>query len=169
METYKGKINEFTNWVNGENSVSGNVISGVDSEHPISGQSIRELIQEHLKVPFVTNDEDEDKDKIYFFSSEDAKSLWKQYSKKGSPLYDEDKANSLVLYSMDLPATFAISGLDSFQSARYIIEGNTNSENAILSYVLGLRDSLGSEDSDVITVTYTIEDASGNINYNESY
>ena len=169
METYKGKINEFINWVNGENSVSGNVISGVDSEHPISGQSIRELIQEHLKVPFVTNDEDEDKDKIYFFSSEDAKSLWKQYSKKGSPLYDEDKANSLVLYSMDLPATFAISGLDSFQSARYIIEGNTNSENAILSYVLGLRDSLGSEDSDVITVTYTIEDASGNINYNESY
>jgi len=44
METYQGKINEFVDWVTGINSITGNVVSGVDQDHPISGKSIRELV-----------------------------------------------------------------------------------------------------------------------------
>ena len=44
METYKGKINEFVDWVTGINSVTGARIIGVDDEHPISGESIRGLL-----------------------------------------------------------------------------------------------------------------------------
>ena len=54
MDTYTGKINEFVNWTSGVNELTNAKISGVDDEHPISGQSIRELIQSHLKAPFCT-------------------------------------------------------------------------------------------------------------------
>ena len=168
METYQGKINEFVDWVSGVNSITGNTISGVDQDHPISGKSIRELLQEKLKTPFVT-DKDDDAGQIRFFSSEAAKTLWQQYAKSDSPLYDPEKAEDFVLYSMDLPATYKITGLDSFLQARYIIEGNSTSNNAILSYTLGLEDSLGEPDSDVVSVTYTIKDSSENVTYSEGY
>jgi hypothetical protein len=70
---------------------------------------------------------------------------------------------------MDLPATYKITGLESFLQARYIIEGNSTSNNAILSYTLGLEDSLGEPDSDVVSVTYTIKDSSENVTYSEGY
>jgi hypothetical protein len=44
MDLYNEKINEFIDWVSGINSVTGNTISGVDQDHPISGKSIRELL-----------------------------------------------------------------------------------------------------------------------------
>ena len=168
METYQGKINEFVDWTSGVNSITGNVISGVDEQHPISGKSIRELVQDKLKTPFITYRDDAG-GYIRFFSSEAAKSAWEQYAKTDSPLYDPEKAEEYVLYNMDLPATYKITGLESFLQARYIIEGNSNSSNAILSYTLGLEDSLGEPDSDVISVTYTIKDSSENITYNEGY
>lgn len=127
-------LNEFVDWVDGVNSLTGASTSGVDEETRISGKSIRELIQGKLKVPFVTNEKDENKDKIYFFSSDYAKNLWKQYSDKSSILYDEEKAAELVLYSMDLPAVYRITGLESLSTTRYIIEGNTESPNATISF-----------------------------------
>jgi len=69
-------LNEFVDWVDGTNVMTGTTTSGVDEENRISGKSIRELIQGKLRVPFVTNEDDLDKDKIYFFSSEYAKNLW---------------------------------------------------------------------------------------------
>ena len=112
-ETFKGQINEFVDWTSGVNSVTGNVITGVDEDHPISGKSIRELIQGKLKTPFVTY-KDDTAGYIRFFSSEEAKTIWEQYAKADSPLYDPEKAEDYVLYNMDLPATYKITGLESF-------------------------------------------------------
>lgn len=168
METYKGTINEFVDWSSGVNSVTGIKVPGVDDEHPISGKSIRELLQDKLKTPFVTY-KDDVAGCIRFFSSEASKNLWLTYSDSESLLYDPEKAAEFVLYNMDLPATYKITGLEQFLQARYIIEGNQNSSNANLEYTLGLEDALGEPDSDVITVQYTINDNSNNTTYGESY
>ena len=61
---------------------------------------------------------------------------------------------------MDLPAVYRITGLDGFRT-RYIIEGNTTSENAIISFELGLVDSLNAPQEDTFNVTYRIEDENG--------
>lgn len=168
METFQGKITEFVDWTSGVNSLTGNIVPGVDANHPISGKSIRELIQDKLKTPFVTY-KDDTAGYIRFFSSNDAKEVWESYAKSESATYNPELAEDYVLYNMDLPATYKITGLDSFITARYIIEGNSNSSNAVLSYTMGLEDSLGDPDSDVITVTYTVKDSSDNTTYNESY
>lgn len=57
METFKGKITEFVDWVSGIDELTGNKISGVSDDTPISGQSIRELVQGKLKKPFVKYDD----------------------------------------------------------------------------------------------------------------
>jgi hypothetical protein len=44
MDTYKGKINEFVDWVSGYNGLTEQTLSGVSSSNPISGESIRNLI-----------------------------------------------------------------------------------------------------------------------------
>jgi len=157
METYKGKINEFVDWTTGVNSITGNKISGVNESTPISGQSIRELLQDHIKTPFVTFKDDKG-GYIRFFSSEEAMNNWKVYSDGENPLYDPEKAADLVLYNMDLPATYRITGLDDFTFTRYIIQGNADSPNALLSYTIGVQDALGESQADVVRVTYTIKD-----------
>ena len=69
---YDQKINEFTDWINGVNSLTG----GNDTENlPVSGERIRELIQQKLKTPiFVYHDKEAHLYRI--FSSEDAKNIW---------------------------------------------------------------------------------------------
>jgi hypothetical protein len=66
---------------------------------------------------------------------------------------------------MDLPATYTITGLSEFDRKRYIIEGNSTSENAILNMTLGLEDALGQSEFDTITTTITITDSTGEIRY----
>ena len=41
METYQGKINEFVDWISGDNSLTGGNDTGGKS---VSGASIRELL-----------------------------------------------------------------------------------------------------------------------------
>ena len=167
METYKGEINEFIDWISGINSVTGTKLSGVTEETPISGQSIRNLIQSHIKTPFVTFKDDKG-GYIRFFSSEEALNMWKVYSDGTDPLYDQEKADSLVLYNMDLPAVYKITGLDSFTYTRYIIQGNEDSQNALLNYTIGVEDSLGETQADVVRVTYTIVDPSQNTTFTDT-
>ena len=47
---FDGEINEFVDWVNGDNSAEGANATG---RKPVSGGSIRQLLQEHLKKPVV--------------------------------------------------------------------------------------------------------------------
>lgn len=167
METFKGAINEFVDWTTGINSITGNKVSGVSEQTPISGQSIRELLQSRLKTPFVTYKDDKG-GYIRFFSSEEALNLWRIYSDGTNPLYDPEKAAELSLYNMELPATYRVTGLDSFTYTRYIIQGNSDSPNALLEYTIGVQDALGESQADVVRVTYTIKDPAQNITYTET-
>lgn len=177
METYQGKINEFVDWVSGVDERTERVIDGVTEDIKISGESIRKLISEHLKKPFVTR-EDTIKGVIRVFSSDEVAEEWWKYANpdEDNKDYDPEKESDLInkyqIWQVELPATYKITGLDlnnQFSQARYIIEGNSASNNAVLSYTLGIEDSLGTSDSDVISVTYTIKDNSKNVTYNEGY
>jgi hypothetical protein len=50
METYQGKINEFVDWLTGNDSFTNRNVS---DNLPIGGGAIRELIQSHLKNPII--------------------------------------------------------------------------------------------------------------------
>ena len=89
QQPYKGTINEFVDWISGINSVTGQTIVGVDKDHPISGESIRKLLQKKLKTPFIT-DVDNVAGCVRFFSSEEAKTIWESYYKGDSPTYDPE-------------------------------------------------------------------------------
>ena len=167
METYKGTINEYIDWTTGIDSITGNRVSGVTEETPISGKSIRELLQSHIKTPFVTYKDDKG-GYIRFFSSEEALNMWRIYSDGTNPLYDLEKASELVLYNMDLPATYRVVGLDPFTYTRYIIQGNSDSPNALLEYTIGVQDALGESQADVVRVTYKIEDSAQNVTFMET-
>ena len=72
MDLYTKKINEFTDWVSGENSLT----NGNDTNNlPVSGARIRELLQDHLKEPiYLWRDTTENLYRI--FSSADAWRIW---------------------------------------------------------------------------------------------
>ena len=72
VETYDGKINEFVDWVTGNNSFTG---QNESQGKPISGRAIRELLQEKIKNPFVLK-EDIDNNLYRMFSSETAYQMW---------------------------------------------------------------------------------------------
>ena len=70
-QTYKGKINEFVDWITGDNEITGqNQTDGLK----VSGGSIRDLLHDRLKAPFVMK-EDVDNNLYRMFSSEDAYQL----------------------------------------------------------------------------------------------
>ena len=53
-QLYTNKINEFVDWVSGENVFTGEQVTGGQK---VSGGSIRELLQDRLRNP-ITVDED---------------------------------------------------------------------------------------------------------------
>lgn len=163
MDTFKQPINEFIDWSSGINSSTGRQTIGVDAEHPISGYSIRNLIQDKLKKPFVTDTDD----KVRFFSSTAALDLWKTYKRENT---EESlaKAEDLVLYEMDLPSVYAITGLEEIKGNRYVIYGNSSSENARIIFTPGIMDSMLQEVNDTLTITYQIKDKSDNVIYGDT-
>lgn len=120
METYTGKINEFVDWVTGIDSLSE---TNVTNNLPVSGGSIRQLLQDRLKTPFVTY-EDKNAGLFRLFSSEDAKQQWINMTNPESVAYDPDEASKLELFSFVRPGDTAlvITGLTS--DPRYIILGD---------------------------------------------
>ena len=72
MELYNEKINEFIDWVTGDNTFTGQNETG---GKPVSGGSIRALLQQKLRNPFVLK-EDIENNLYRMFSSEEAYQLW---------------------------------------------------------------------------------------------
>ena len=94
-DLYNEKINEFTDWVYGTNSLTG----GNDTDNKaVSGEKIRELLQEKLRQPiFVYHDKEAHLYRI--FSSEDAKNIWES---------DKTKYSSLEISNFVAPSEYAI-------------------------------------------------------------
>ena len=109
--TYNDKINEFVDWITGDNSLTGGNDTG---NLPVSGGRIRELLQSRVKRP-VHVERYKDEHLYRIFSSEDAKEAW-----------ERTKDDSLVIASFVAPSEYAINiSLKSKQHVyiRYGIEG----------------------------------------------
>ena len=139
METYQGQINEFVDWVTG---IDSRTESNVTSSLPVSGHSIRQLLQEHLKKPFVKYD-DKTGGQYLFFSSEEAKDEWLRLTDVNSPLEDQEKATTLVITSMARPSDTAVDvkaivdGQETdIGNSRYITSGDSTSDAANIRFVV---------------------------------
>lgn len=153
METYKGDINEFIDWLSGIDSFTSRNISG---GLPISGASIRRLLQDRLKTPIVVY-EDEKAGLFRMFSSEVARDRWISLNNPQDPSYDPDLSKELKLeiFNFERPSDFVLSTSLS-SDPRYIISGDSLADAAQLNYTVSLKDAQGQTKSDSLIVTYTI-------------
>lgn len=149
MELYNGKINEFIDWVSGRNSFTGQSIT---EGLPVSGGSIRELLQNKLKNPFYMY-EDKASNKYRMFSSEDAFAMWKE-----NPTDNQD----LELFNFVRPSDYKLEltakDSDGFNN-KYIRYGDTDSASAKIAYHWSIYNDEG-ESSDSLSATYTITNSS---------
>lgn len=168
METYQGTINEFVDWVSG---VDSRTEQSVTQNLPVSGGSIRQLLQSHLKKPFIKYD-DVSGGQYIFFSSEEAKNEWLRLTNSESAYYDPEKASTIPITTMTRPSDTAIdvkSIVDGNEGdigdSRYIISGDNTSAEANIQYVVRMyKEQAGTQQPtvDSFTVTYTITNALGN-------
>jgi hypothetical protein len=121
MDLYNKPINEFVNWSTGQDELTESQIT-TNPDQKISGESIRNLITGHLQKPFVTY-EDTRENKIYFFSSNDAKALWEAHRNEEN----NTKYANLVLYQMTKPSDYVLELDDEFleKENRYIVAGSS--------------------------------------------
>ena len=137
METYQGKINEFVDWVSGEDTSSEEYSSEIRVSStggiPVSGGSIRELLQTKLKKPFVYY-EDVSAGLYRLFSSESTRDKWIRMNTEGSSDYNPDDSTKLELFNFVRPSdtTMTFNGLD--PNPKYIINGDSESNAAKLSF-----------------------------------
>ena len=151
-ETYKGSINEFIDWVTGSDSFTGrNMTDGL----PVSGQSIRRLLQERLKHPLVVY-EDEEAGLFRMFSSEAARDKWISGMNPQDPAYDPESVVGLEIFNFERPSDFVLGQVGLLQQPRYIIKGDSTSQDAVISFGVTLKDKNGQTKGDSIIVTYTI-------------
>lgn len=152
--TYDGLIDEFTDWATCRNELTGVSVSG--SDLPASGAAIRQVLRKHLKKPFTTY-EDINDNKIYFFSSDEARRLWLAHRYE-----DNNEAyQDLILYSMTKPSDYVIDINDTFQTAaRYVTAGDDNQDAVKMAYTWDVKLGDRSEVDNLI-VTYTITCPSG--------
>ena len=171
METYKGEINEFVDWVSGIDENSGRqVTNGL----PVSGASIRQLLQKRLKKPIVVY-EDEEAGLFRLFASEASRDKWISGNNPQDPAYDPESVASLEIFNFERPSEFVLSQVGLLQQPRYIIKGDSSSQDAIIQFGVTLKDKDGQTKGDSIIVTYTITNVASGITktfsdeYGESY
>lgn len=142
MDLYNGVIDEFTDWITGINSFTG---QDVTDKKQVSGASIRQLLQDRLKHPFVLK-EDIVNNKYRMFSSERAYELWAENPSDNS---------ELELFSFVRPSDYKLTfaGLDN--SNKYIRQGDINNIGARIQYSWSIYNDEG-ESSEGLAVTYTI-------------
>ena len=148
MELYDQKINEFVDWVSGNNKLTGRNVT--ENMKP-SGKVIRELLQDRLQSPIFIPSKDNYEGYVEdgywrIFSSKEAYSEW---------LKDKNGLARLELarFPKQSEYEFEINGLDN--NLRYIIEGNASQSNAILNYSWAIKKG-NNNVNDSIRVTYTI-------------
>jgi len=143
MDLYTEKINEFTDWVYGTNSLTG----GNDTNNKaVSGEKIRELLQEKLKQPiFVYHDKEAHLYRI--FSSEDAKNIWES---------DKTKYSSLEISNFVAPSEYAINVQFTSSTLVYIRKGVTGQSGSRIRYTWATQkaDASAQTFAENMSVTY---------------
>lgn len=167
METYNNYIDEFVDWVTGEDTSVQEETEKIRVSDtgglPVSGGSIRELLQTKLKTPFVYY-EDTTAGLYRLFSSESTKNKWIRMNTQGSTDYDPDGSKKLELFNFVRPSDLTMTYDTLNPNPKYIINGDSNSTAARLSYHVFLSKQEGGGtvyESDSFTVTYKITDSNG--------
>ena len=145
MDLYNGKINEFVDWVSGRDSFTGQDVTG---GLPVSGGSIRQLLQDKLRVPFFMY-EDKPANKYRMFSSEESYMIWKENpaDNQDLQLFDFVRPSD---YKLDLTAIDS----DGFNN-KFVRYGDTNSNGTRIAFQWNIYNDEG-DSSDSLSVTYTI-------------
>lgn len=141
METYQGKINEFVDWVTGNNEITG---QNETNSLPVSGGSIRSLLQEKLRNPFVLK-EDIENNLYRMFSSETAYQMWVE-----NPSDNAD----LELFNFVRPSDYKLN-ININSSNRFIRYGDSSNLGARIQYTWDIRNDEG-ESTDSLAATYVI-------------
>ena len=144
-QTYKGKINEFVDWITGDNEITGqNQTDGLK----VSGGSIRDLLHDRLKSPFVMK-EDVDNNLYRMFSSEDAYQLW---------LENPSDYADLELFNFARPSDYKLD-ITINSSNRFVRYGDSSNLGTRIQYTWSIRNDEG-ESADGLSATYTISNES---------
>lgn len=140
IPSYTGVINEFVDWITGIDSIKH---ENVTDDLPVSGGSIRELIQSRLKAPFYPF-YDENNALYRLFSSEEAFKLWQS---------DTELYSNLVLFEFNAPTPFTASFTGLSEDTKYIRKGDTS--NTVLSFYWNISGKNQDNYSDSVTINYS--------------
>ena len=155
MEKFEGRIDEFTDWINGNHELKG---FSVTDDLPVSKRSIRELICKKLKKPFYVM-EDKQAGLYRLFSSEESYRIWNT---------DREEYSDLELFNFVRPSDYELK-TDLVSDPRYIISGDDSQSGSQLVYRWEIRNDKGEYD-DSVTAKYTITDSSGGeVSFSEMY
>lgn len=141
MDLYTGNINEFVDWISGNNIRTG---QNVTNDQQISGASIRELLQNRLQHPFVMK-EDPENNLYRMFSSESAYQMWVE-----NPSDNSD----LELFSFVRPSDYKLNLIIN-SSNKFVRYGDSTNTDTRIQYTWNISNDEG-ESSDSLTATYTI-------------
>lgn len=167
IQTFNNYIDEFVDWVTGEDTSSNETEQKQRASStgglPVSGGSIRELLQTRLKKPFVYY-EDVQNGLYRLFSSEATRDKWIRMNNPEGSEYDPESSAKLELFNFVRPSDLVMTytGLD--PNPKYIINGDTQSSAANLQYNVYLSKEQGgvtTYEDDSFTVTYKIIDSNG--------
>ena len=145
MELYNERINEFVDWVTGDNTFTGQNETG---GKPVSGGSIRTLLQEKLKNPFVLK-EDIENNLYRMFSSEEAYQLW---------LENPSDNAELELFNFVRPSDYKLN-ITINSSNKFVRFGDSSNTDTRIQFTWSIRNDEG-ESSDSLAATYTIANES---------
>ena len=156
------KINEFIDWISGVHSITNRSARNTT----IGGGAIREMIQEHLRKPFVVI-KDEKKNVKRLFSSQEAYNTWLNALEANDNNEDSlmQKYKDLVLLEFDIPAphTLHIGKHDgsNLTTINVLDTGSRDSQAVTLPFKWWFDD--GGVTSAPVDVTITIKDGKTNI------
>lgn len=148
IETYKGNITEFVDWISGLDDITGR---NKTNNLPVSGGTIRRLLQSHLKQPI-------------YMVSDTAAGLYRVFSSEASYnawLDDPETFKDLELFNFVRPSDYEIkTNLDT--GNRYLVSGMHDQSITKLVYDWSVENDKGTYE-DSIVATYTITTASGSV------
>ena len=146
---FNESINEFTDWVSGENSLT----KGNDTNNlPVSGEKIRELLQNRLKEPiYLWRDTTENLYRI--FSSIDSWRIWDS---------DRNRYKDLELANFVAPSEYGIQVTMSGEDTVLYTREGVHDESSTISYSWKVVDGKGNELDENMYITYNIIENGGN-------
>ena len=144
-ELYQGTITEFVDWISGVNSrTSKNVTGGLQP----SGTSIGNLLQDHLKKPFVVS-EDKINGFYLMFSSKEALEMYNQ---------NPEENLDLIMFKFTRPSDIELSIESLDTSVKYL----KSTDSLLLDYSWVFKKGTGDGGNYAVSIKYSVSDKDGN-------